>query len=89
MSISSRKKRDRNETGSLGNYFVLFCIVSTEQKNFDEESITSLSTSVRDETRDGFCPEDLTETSALQALQERTYGFSFWPKVSLNNQPPV
>lgn len=65
---------------------VSFCTVSAEQKNFDEESIASLSTSVRDETRDGFCPDDLTETSALQALQERTYGFSFWPKVS-PNQP--
>lgn len=40
-----------------------------------------MSTSAQNETRDGFCPDDLPETSALQALQERTYGFSFWPKV--------
>uniref|UniRef100_A0A3B4YMB6 Chromodomain helicase DNA binding protein 7 n=1 Tax=Seriola lalandi dorsalis TaxID=1841481 RepID=A0A3B4YMB6_SERLL len=53
---------------------------ASEQKNFDEESIASLSTSARDETRDGFCPDDLPETSALQALQDRTYAFSFWPK---------
>uniref|UniRef100_A0A8D2ZG83 Chromodomain helicase DNA binding protein 7 n=1 Tax=Scophthalmus maximus TaxID=52904 RepID=A0A8D2ZG83_SCOMX len=53
---------------------------ASEQKNFDEESIASLSTSARDETRDGFCPEDLPETSALQALQDRAYAFSFWPK---------
>uniref|UniRef100_A0A667YPZ3 Chromodomain helicase DNA binding protein 7 n=1 Tax=Myripristis murdjan TaxID=586833 RepID=A0A667YPZ3_9TELE len=53
---------------------------ASEQKNFDEESIASLSTSARDETRDGFCPDDLPENSALQALQERTYAFSFWPK---------
>uniref|UniRef100_A0A667YNM6 Chromodomain helicase DNA binding protein 7 n=1 Tax=Myripristis murdjan TaxID=586833 RepID=A0A667YNM6_9TELE len=52
----------------------------SRQKNFDEESIASLSTSARDETRDGFCPDDLPENSALQALQERTYAFSFWPK---------
>ncbi|KAK7945452.1 hypothetical protein WMY93_001180 [Mugilogobius chulae] len=51
-----------------------------EQKNFDEESIASLSTTARDETRDGFCPDDLPETSALQALQDRTFAFSFWPK---------
>lgn len=54
---------------------------ASEQKNFDEESIASVSTSAHNETRDGFCPDDLVETSALQALQERTYGFSFWPKV--------
>lgn len=54
---------------------------ASEQKNFDEESIASVSTSAHNETRDGFCPDDLAETSALQALQERTYGFSFWPKV--------
>ncbi|KAJ0058954.1 hypothetical protein NL108_003289, partial [Boleophthalmus pectinirostris] len=53
---------------------------ASEQKNFDEESIASLSTTARDETRDGFCPDDLPETSALQALQERTFAFSFWPK---------
>uniref|UniRef100_A0A3Q1BB47 Chromodomain helicase DNA binding protein 7 n=1 Tax=Amphiprion ocellaris TaxID=80972 RepID=A0A3Q1BB47_AMPOC len=53
---------------------------ASEQKNFDEESIASLSTSARDETRDGFCPDDLPETSALQALQDRAYAFSFWPK---------
>uniref|UniRef100_A0A7N8Y3W3 Chromodomain helicase DNA binding protein 7 n=1 Tax=Mastacembelus armatus TaxID=205130 RepID=A0A7N8Y3W3_9TELE len=55
-------------------------IAASEQKNFDEESIASLSTSARDETRDGFCPDDLQETSVLQALQDRTYAFSFWPK---------
>lgn len=59
---------------------------ASEQKNFDEESIASLSTSARDETRDGFCPDDLPETSALQALQDRAFGFSFWPKVSLTCQ---
>uniref|UniRef100_A0A7N6APP1 DNA helicase n=1 Tax=Anabas testudineus TaxID=64144 RepID=A0A7N6APP1_ANATE len=53
---------------------------ASEQKNFDEESVASLSTSARDETRDGFCPDDLPETSALQALQDRAYAFSFWPK---------
>ncbi|XP_034559711.1 chromodomain-helicase-DNA-binding protein 7 isoform X3 [Notolabrus celidotus] len=52
----------------------------SEQKNFDEDSIASLSTSAQNETRDGFCPDDLQDTSALQALQERAYGFSFWPK---------
>ncbi|XP_056276193.1 chromodomain-helicase-DNA-binding protein 7 isoform X2 [Pseudoliparis swirei] len=51
---------------------------ASEQKNFDEESIASLSTSAQNETRDGFCPDDLPETSALQALQDRAY--SFWPK---------
>lgn len=56
---------------------------ASEQKNFDEESIASVSTSAHNETRDGFCPDDLAETSALQALQERTYGFSFWPKVGV------
>lgn len=62
----------------------LLCLhpASAEQKNFDEESIASVSTSAQNETRDGFCPDDLPETSALQVLQERTYGFSFWPKVS-------
>ncbi|XP_035026244.2 chromodomain-helicase-DNA-binding protein 7 [Hippoglossus stenolepis] len=53
---------------------------ASEQKNFDEESIASLSTSARDETRDGFCPDDLPETSALHALHDRAYAFSFWPK---------
>ncbi|XP_072297015.1 chromodomain-helicase-DNA-binding protein 7 [Eucyclogobius newberryi] len=53
---------------------------ASEQKNFDEESIASLSTTARDETRDGFCPDDLPETLALQALQDRTFAFSFWPK---------
>uniref|UniRef100_A0AAQ4QGG2 Chromodomain helicase DNA binding protein 7 n=1 Tax=Gasterosteus aculeatus aculeatus TaxID=481459 RepID=A0AAQ4QGG2_GASAC len=55
------------------------CTVSaaSEQKNFDEDSIASLSTSARD----GFHPDDLPETSALQALQDRSYSFSFWPKV--------
>ncbi|CAB1317634.1 unnamed protein product [Coregonus sp. 'balchen'] len=51
---------------------------TSEQKNFDEESNASLSTTARDETRDGFCPED-GEPSAIQALQERTTS-SFWPK---------
>lgn len=59
---------------------------SAEQKNFDEESIASVSTSAQNETRDGFCPDDLPETSALQVLQERSYGFSFWPKVSLQTE---
>lgn len=59
---------------------------ASEQKNFDEESIASVSTSAQNETRDGFCPDDLPETSALQALQDRAYGFSFWPKVSLKQQ---
>lgn len=61
----------------------LVCLypASAEQKNFDEESIASVSTSAQNETRDGFCPDDLPETSALQVLHERTYGFSFWPKV--------
>ncbi|KAK1879089.1 Chromodomain-helicase-DNA-binding protein 9, partial [Dissostichus eleginoides] len=53
---------------------------ASEQKNFDEESIASLSTSAQNETRDGFCPDDLPETTALHALQERAYAFSFWPK---------
>uniref|UniRef100_A0A8C7IV33 Chromodomain helicase DNA binding protein 7 n=1 Tax=Oncorhynchus kisutch TaxID=8019 RepID=A0A8C7IV33_ONCKI len=48
---------------------------TSEQKNFDEESNASLSTTARDETRDGFCPED-GEPSAIQ----RTFSFSFWPK---------
>uniref|UniRef100_A0A674EBD8 Chromodomain helicase DNA binding protein 7 n=1 Tax=Salmo trutta TaxID=8032 RepID=A0A674EBD8_SALTR len=51
---------------------------TSEQKNFDEESNASLSTTARDETRDGFCPED-GEPSAIPALQERTTS-SFWPK---------
>uniref|UniRef100_A0A8C7V5Y7 Chromodomain helicase DNA binding protein 7 n=1 Tax=Oncorhynchus mykiss TaxID=8022 RepID=A0A8C7V5Y7_ONCMY len=50
---------------------------SLPQKNFDEESNASLSTTARDETRDGFCPEE--EPSAIPALQERTTS-SFWPK---------
>lgn len=62
--------------------FALSSPASAEPKNFDEESIASVSTSAQNETRDGFCPDDLPETSALQVLQERTYGFSFWPKVS-------
>ncbi|MEQ2160663.1 hypothetical protein GOODEAATRI_001787 [Goodea atripinnis] len=45
--------------------------VSAGQRNFDEESIASLGMSVRDETRDEFCPD---------ALQDRAYAFSFWPK---------
>ncbi|KAM8851002.1 LOW QUALITY PROTEIN: chromodomain-helicase-DNA-binding protein 7 [Spinachia spinachia] len=48
----------------------------SEHKNFDEDSIASLSASARD----GFLPDELPETSALQALQERSYAFSFWPK---------
>lgn len=59
---------------------------STEQKNFDEESIASVSTSAQNETRDGFCPDDLPETSALQVFQERNYSFSFWPKVSVQTE---
>uniref|UniRef100_A0A674EC32 Chromodomain helicase DNA binding protein 7 n=1 Tax=Salmo trutta TaxID=8032 RepID=A0A674EC32_SALTR len=47
---------------------------TSEQKNFDEESNASLSTTARDETRDGFCPED-GEPSAIQRTT-----FSFWPK---------
>uniref|UniRef100_A0A8C8MKQ2 DNA helicase n=1 Tax=Oncorhynchus tshawytscha TaxID=74940 RepID=A0A8C8MKQ2_ONCTS len=50
---------------------------SLPQKNFDEESNASLSTTARDETRDGFCPEE--EPSAIPALQERATS-SFWPK---------
>ncbi|KAK5859331.1 hypothetical protein PBY51_020894 [Eleginops maclovinus] len=53
---------------------------TSEQKNFDEESIASLSTSAQNETRDSFCPDDLPETTALHPLQERAYAFSFWPK---------
>lgn len=69
----------------MQNGFPSLCTASaaSEQKNFDEESIASLSMSARDETRDGFCPDDLPETSALHALQDRAYAFSFWPKVSL------
>ncbi|KAK0144812.1 Chromodomain-helicase-DNA-binding protein 7 [Merluccius polli] len=53
----------------------------SEQKNFDEESIVSLTASTRDETRDGFGgPDELPEPSALPGLQERSYAFSFWPK---------
>uniref|UniRef100_A0A4W5KXR1 Chromodomain helicase DNA binding protein 7 n=1 Tax=Hucho hucho TaxID=62062 RepID=A0A4W5KXR1_9TELE len=51
---------------------------TSEQKNFDEESNASLSTTAIDETRDGFCPED-GEPSAIPALQERSTS-SFWPK---------
>lgn len=61
------------------------CIVVTaagmasQDKNFDEESNASLSTA-RDETRDGFFLEDC-EPSGLHMLRERTFSFSFWPKV--------
>lgn len=48
-------------------------------KNFDEESNASLSTA-RDETRDGFYMED-GDPSVAQLLHERTFAFSFWPKV--------
>uniref|UniRef100_A0A8C7L0W9 Chromodomain helicase DNA binding protein 7 n=1 Tax=Oncorhynchus kisutch TaxID=8019 RepID=A0A8C7L0W9_ONCKI len=50
---------------------------TSEQKNFDEESDASLSTTARDETRDGFCPEE--EPSAIPAFQERATS-SLWPK---------
>uniref|UniRef100_A0A8C7L0A3 Chromodomain helicase DNA binding protein 7 n=1 Tax=Oncorhynchus kisutch TaxID=8019 RepID=A0A8C7L0A3_ONCKI len=50
---------------------------SLPQKNFDEESDASLSTTARDETRDGFCPEE--EPSAIPAFQERATS-SLWPK---------
>lgn len=62
---------------------------ASEQKNFDEESIASLSTSAQNETRDGFCPDDLAETSALQALHDRNYGFSFWPKVNTSQHGQI
>lgn len=52
----------------------------SQGKNFDEESNASLSTA-RDETRDGFYMED-GDPSVAQLLQERTFAFSFWPKVS-------
>uniref|UniRef100_A0A3Q3XRT5 BRK domain-containing protein n=1 Tax=Mola mola TaxID=94237 RepID=A0A3Q3XRT5_MOLML len=55
-------------------------VIAVEQKNYDEESIASVSTSAQNETRDGFCPDDVPETSFQHALQERTFGFSFWPK---------
>lgn len=48
-------------------------------KNFDEESNASLSTA-RDETRDGFYMED-GDPSVAQLLHDRTFAFSFWPKV--------
>lgn len=48
-------------------------------KNFDEESNASMSTA-RDETRDGFYMED-GDPSVAQLLHERTFAFSFWPKV--------
>jgi chromodomain-helicase-DNA-binding protein 7 len=48
-------------------------------KTFDEESNASLSTA-RDETRDGFYMED-GDASVAQLLHERTFAFSFWPKV--------
>lgn len=34
----------------------------------------------RDETRDGFYMED-GDPSVVQLLHERTFAFSFWPKV--------
>ncbi|XP_055739065.1 chromodomain-helicase-DNA-binding protein 7-like isoform X2 [Salvelinus fontinalis] len=57
---------------------------TSEQKNFDEESNASLSTTARDETRDGFCPED-GEPSAIPALQERITS-SFWPKTNIGSR---
>ncbi|NP_001085269.1 chromodomain helicase DNA binding protein 7 L homeolog [Xenopus laevis] len=52
--------------------------ITSQDKNFDEESNASLSTA-RDETRDGFFLED-GEQSGLHMLRERTFSFSFWPK---------
>lgn len=52
----------------------------SQGKNFDEESNASMSTA-RDETRDGFYMED-GDPSVVQLLHERTFAFSFWPKVS-------
>ncbi|XP_018079243.1 chromodomain-helicase-DNA-binding protein 7 isoform X2 [Xenopus laevis] len=52
--------------------------ISSQDKNFDEESNASLSTA-RDETRDGFFLED-GDQSGLHMLRERTFSFSFWPK---------
>uniref|UniRef100_A0A8C8JS73 DNA helicase n=1 Tax=Oncorhynchus tshawytscha TaxID=74940 RepID=A0A8C8JS73_ONCTS len=63
---------DRSEKSSQAE-----AAATSEQKNFDEESNASLSTTARDETRDGFCPEE--EPSAIPALQERATS-SFWPK---------
>lgn len=51
----------------------------SQGKNFDEESNASMSTA-RDETRDGFYMED-GDPSVVQLLHERTFAFSFWPKV--------
>lgn len=58
--------------------FFAACTIS-QGKHFDEESNASLSTA-RDETRDGFFMED-SEPTVAQLLHERTYCFSFWPKV--------
>ncbi|XP_054656461.1 chromodomain-helicase-DNA-binding protein 7 isoform X2 [Dunckerocampus dactyliophorus] len=66
---------DKSEKSSMAEVSA-----ASEQKNFDEESIASLSTSARDETRDGFCPDDLVESSALQALGDRNYVYALWPK---------
>ncbi|KAF5888028.1 chromodomain-helicase-DNA-binding protein 7, partial [Clarias magur] len=51
--------------------------VSSDRKNFDEESNASMSTA-RDETRDYFGLDD-GEPSVSQAFGERA-AFSFWPK---------
>uniref|UniRef100_A0A7N6C214 DNA helicase n=1 Tax=Anabas testudineus TaxID=64144 RepID=A0A7N6C214_ANATE len=73
-------EEEKSVSDALGDQKEIATDAASEQKNFDEESVASLSTSARDETRDGFCPDDLPETSALQALQDRAYAFSFWPK---------
>ncbi|KAG8570771.1 hypothetical protein GDO81_011410 [Engystomops pustulosus] len=52
--------------------------ITSQDKNFDEESNASLSTA-RDETRDAFYLEDCDQ-SGLHMLRERTFSFSFWPK---------
>uniref|UniRef100_A0A8C3K6M4 Chromodomain helicase DNA binding protein 7 n=1 Tax=Calidris pygmaea TaxID=425635 RepID=A0A8C3K6M4_9CHAR len=56
----------------------------SQGKNFDEESNASMSTA-RDETRDGFYMED-GDPSVVQLLHERTFAFSFWPKVVMINR---
>lgn len=52
--------------------------VSSDRKNFDEESNASMSTA-RDEARDYFGMDDV-EPSVSQTFGERA-AFSFWPKV--------
>ena len=54
--------------------------VTSDRKNFDEESNASLSTA-RDETRDDFCTDDVEGTPA-QMIPDRPLTFAFWPKVS-------